>query len=53
MGIFISVGKTVECVIIALFLGVLLTMSSKKLLGALQGCNYRSGKLMRWAVCCF
>lgn len=50
MGIFISVGKTVECVIIALFLGVLLTMSSKKLLGALQGCNYRSGKLMRWAA---
>lgn len=25
-------------------------MSSVKLLGALQGCNYSSGKLMRWAA---
>ena len=50
MGIFISVGKTVECVLIALCFGALLTMSSVKLLGALQGCNYSSGKLMRWAA---
>lgn len=50
MGIFISVGKITECVIIALAFGVLLTLSSKKLLGALQGCNYRSDKLMRWAA---
>lgn len=50
MGIFISVEKTVECIIIALCFGALLTLSSTKLLGALQGCNYRSGKLMRWAA---
>ena len=50
MGIFISVEKTVECILIALCFGALLTMSSVKLLGALQGCNYRSGKLMRWAA---
>ena len=50
MGIFISVEKTVECVLIALCFGALLTMSSVKLLGALQGCNYSSGKLMRWAA---
>ncbi len=49
MGIFISVGKTVECVIIALCFGVLLTMASAKLLGALQGCNYSGAKLLRWA----
>lgn len=50
MGIFVSVGKTVECVLIALCFGAFLTMSSAKLLGALQGCNYRSGKLFRWAA---
>ena len=40
MGIFISVGRTVECIVMALCFGALLTMSSTKLLGALQGCNY-------------
>lgn len=49
MGIFISLGKTIECVIIALCFAALLTMSSYKLLGALQGCNYSGKKLLRWA----
>ncbi len=50
MGIFISAEKTIECVVIALGMGVLLAMSSNKLLGVLQECNYRSGRLMRWAA---
>lgn len=49
MGIFISVGRTVECIVMALCFGALLTMSSTKLLGALQGCNYSGKKLLRWA----
>lgn len=49
MGIFISVGKTIECILIALWFGALLTLSSNKLLGALQGFNYSGVKLMRWA----
>ena len=39
MGIFVSVGKTGECVLIALGFSAFLTMSSGKLLGALPGCN--------------
>ncbi len=49
MGIFISLGTTIECVIIALCFAAFLTMSSYKLLGALQSCNYRGSKLLRWA----
>ena len=49
MGIFISVGRTIECVLIALCFGALLTMSSTKLLGALQSYNYSGKKLLRWA----
>ncbi len=49
MGIFVSVEKTVECIIVALCFAALLTMSSVKLLGALQACNYSGAKLMRWA----
>ena len=49
MGIFISWEKTLECVLIALCFGALLTMSSTKLLGALQEFGYSGRKLLRWA----
>ncbi len=49
MGIFISWEKTLECVLIALCFGALLTMSSTKLLGALQEFGYSGKKLLRWA----
>lgn len=49
MGIFISWEKTLECVLIALCFGALLTMSSTKLIGALQEFGYSGTKLLRWA----
>lgn len=49
MGIFISVEKTVECVVIAVFFGFAMLLSSAKLLGILQSCTYSNGKLIIWA----
>ena len=49
MGIFISVEKTAECVVIAVFFGFAMLLSSAKLLGILQSCAYSNGKLITWA----
>lgn len=48
MGIFISVGKTIECVVIALFFAAAATACSTKILGALQSLGYSGKKLLRW-----
>ncbi|MCD7729623.1 MAG: UDP-N-acetylmuramoyl-tripeptide--D-alanyl-D-alanine ligase [Clostridia bacterium] len=48
MGIFISPAKTIECVIIALCLGLFLTVASAKLLGALQQSGYSNAKMVKW-----
>lgn len=48
MGFFISVEKTVECVVVALFFATALTLASHKILGALQACGYRNGKFLGW-----
>lgn len=48
MGIFISVPKTVECVLIALAFASFLTVISLKPIGLLQACNYKSSKLFSW-----
>ncbi len=68
MGIFISVNKTIECVVIALFFSLAMLLSSAKLLGILQSCLYSNKKLVEWsrkknnltlgrhlllAICCF
>ena len=48
MGIFISVGKTVECVLIALAFASFLTLISFKPIGMMQACGYKGGKLFGW-----
>lgn len=48
MGIFISVGKTAECVVIALAFAAFLTAISLKPVGMLQACGYKGGKLFGW-----
>lgn len=48
MGIFISAGKTAECVVIALAFAAFLTAISLKPAGMLQACGYRCGKLFCW-----
>lgn len=48
MGIFISVPKTIECVIIALFFGVLTCCCSLKHLGVLQSLGYNGKKYLKW-----
>ena len=48
MGIFISVGKTVECVLIALVFASFLTVISLKPIGMMQACGYKGGKLFGW-----
>ena len=49
MGIFISVEKTIECVVIAMFFACAMLVSSAKLLGILQSCTYSNQKLFTWA----
>lgn len=48
MGIFISAGKTVECVLIALAFASFLTLISFKPIGIMQACGYKSSKLFAW-----
>ena len=48
MGIFISVWKTVECVLIALAFASFLTVISLKPIGMMQACGYKGGKLFAW-----
>ncbi len=50
MGVFISVPKTIECVITAVVFSVLLSACFYKPLGILQSCGYSGGKLMNWAA---
>lgn len=49
MGIFISVPKTIECVVCAVIFSALLCMCSYKPLGILQSCGYSGRKLCKWA----
>lgn len=49
MGIFISVGKTVECIVIAVIFSGLLAGCCFRLLGILQSCGYGGKKLLKWA----
>ena len=48
MGIFISVEKTIECVLIAVIYACLLVMISGKILGMMQSCAYVGKKLVKW-----
>lgn len=48
MGIFISVPKTIECVLTAVIFTVLLCACAFKLLGILQSCGYSGKKLIGW-----
>ncbi len=48
MGIFISVEKTVECVVIALFFAVLSLICAKKQFGALQQSGYKAKVFLSW-----
>ncbi|MCD8372271.1 MAG: UDP-N-acetylmuramoyl-tripeptide--D-alanyl-D-alanine ligase [Clostridia bacterium] len=48
MGIFISIPKTIECIIIALCFGLFLTLSAAKLLGLLQESGYSGKKMIKW-----
>lgn len=50
MGIFISVEKTIECVLIAVIYAALLVMVSGKPLGMMQSCAYSGRKLIRWTM---
>ncbi len=50
MGIFISVGKTIECVLIAVVYASLLVMISGKILGMMQSSAYVGKKLVKWAM---
>ena len=49
MGIFISVPKTIECVLTAVIFSLLLSGCCYRLLGILQSCGYSGKKLMGWA----
>ena len=48
MGIFISVPKTIECVVTAVIFSALLCGCCFKLLGILQSCGYSGKKLIGW-----
>ena len=48
MGIFISVAKTIECVITALALAVLLSVAAYKQTGVLQSSGYSNKKYFAW-----
>ncbi|MCQ2478895.1 MAG: hypothetical protein MJ091_06820 [Clostridia bacterium] len=48
MGIFISVEKTVECALIAVFFATMLLLCAKKVLGAMQSLGYSGKKLIKW-----
>lgn len=48
MGIFISVEKTVECVVIALAFACAMVLTSSKALGILQSCGYGNAKFLKW-----
>lgn len=48
MGIFISVSKTIECVVIALFFAVMLCAAAYRQAGVLQSCGYSGGKYFGW-----
>ncbi len=48
MGIFISVPKTIECVVAAVLFSVALSATYVKLLGILQISGYRNKKLFCW-----
>lgn len=48
MGIFVSVQKTVECVVVALALAAMLCLVVYKQLGVLQSCGYSSKKYAKW-----
>lgn len=49
MGIFISAGKTAECVVIAFVFACFLTLISYKTMGVLQACGYKGASLFKWA----
>lgn len=48
MGIFVSVEKTIECVVLAVVLTLLLAGCSYRLLGILQSGGYSGKKLIKW-----
>lgn len=48
MGIFISIPKTIECVIAAVIFAALLSGCCFKLMGILQSCGYSGKKLVGW-----
>lgn len=48
MGIFISVPKTIECVLTAIALAVLLSFAVFRQAGVLQSSGYSNGKYFRW-----
>lgn len=48
MGIFISVPKTIECVVCAVIFSLLLCACCYKPLGILQSCGYSGKKLLKW-----
>ena len=48
MGIFISVEKTIECIITAVIFSVLLSGCCYKLLGILQSAGYSGKKFVKW-----
>lgn len=49
MGIFISVNKTIECVVVAVLYTAFFAAACYRTLGALQACGYGGGKLMAWS----
>lgn len=49
MGIFISVEKTIECILAAVVLSALLCGCCYKLMGILQSCGYSGKRLYKWA----
>ncbi|MDE6505561.1 MAG: UDP-N-acetylmuramoyl-tripeptide--D-alanyl-D-alanine ligase [Clostridia bacterium] len=50
MGIFISVPKTIECILTAVIFSALLCGCCYRLLGILQSCGYSGKRLAEWAA---
>ena len=48
MGVFISVPKTIECIIIAAAFAVMLCISAYRQLGVLQSSGYSNSKYFKW-----
>lgn len=48
MGVFISIPKTIECIIIAVAFAVFLSLISYRQLGVLQSSGYNNGKYLKW-----